>query len=126
MLVNVDEQLDKDIAMSNTNIKHINGTVRYLQRRALGANSTLHVSLLDVTVIDAPKQIAAQTTPHAETAGLHFDLAYNMADVLPEHRYAISATIKTNDQAVFTTNEHHYVELGVDHLQPQDILVRSV
>ncbi|VVP73063.1 hypothetical protein PS918_01526 [Pseudomonas fluorescens] len=113
--------------MSNESVKTIGGIVRYLQKSALPPNSTLYVSLRDVSLADAPaKELACQVTPHAETTGLNFNLTYNLADVLPGHTYAIWASIKTNDKLIFTTTQHHAVELGVDYVKGQEVLVSPV
>jgi putative lipoprotein len=119
-----DDLTDKEINMSNESVKTIGGSVRYLQKIALPPNSTLYVSLRDVSLADAPaKELASQVTPHAETAGLSFNLTYSLADVLPGHTYAIWANIRTDDELIFTTTRHHSVELGVDYVQGQEVLV---
>lgn len=113
--------------MSNEYSKSISGIVHYLSRIALPANSTLHVSLQDVTLMDAPaRQLATQVTPNAETVGLRFNLEYSMTDVHDDRFYAISAQIRCKDRLIFTTTEHHSVVLGVDYLQPLEVLVHSV
>jgi putative lipoprotein len=126
-LVISDESLDKEIQMSNEYTMGISGKVRYLEKMGLAPDSTLYVCLDDVSLADAPaKQLAAQVIAHAETAGLNFDLEYSTADILPGHTYAIRAQIKTNDRLIFTSTEHHCVELGVNYLQPVEVLVRRV
>jgi putative lipoprotein len=118
---------DKEINMSNENTLSISGNVHYLEKIALLPNSTLYVSLKDVSLADASaKQLAAQVIPHAESAGLNFNLQYSTADVLPRHTYAISAEIKTDGKLVFASTEHHPVELGVDGVQPVEVLVHRV
>ncbi|WP_247254897.1 YbaY family lipoprotein [Pseudomonas moorei] len=113
--------------MSNENTLSISGNVYYLPKIMLAPNSTLYVCLQDVSLADAPaKQLAAQVIPHAEEAGLNFNLEYSTADVLPGHTYAISAQIKSDGKLVFTTTEHHPVELGVDGVQPVEMLVHGV
>ncbi|MET0773884.1 MAG: YbaY family lipoprotein [Pseudomonas mandelii] len=113
--------------MSNEYEKSISGIVHYLLRVELPTNSTLHVSLLDVTSAEAPaKELARQVIPCAETTGLDFTLRYKMADVLPDHRYAIRARIETTEQVIFATTKDHAVQLGVDHLRPEDVIVRNV
>lgn len=122
-----DDAFDKEIKVSNDYEKSISGTVHYLLRTELPPNSTLHVNLLDVTCADTPaKELARQVTPCAETTGLDFTLLYKMADVLPDHRYAIRARIETTEQVIFATTEDHAVQLGVDHLRPEDVIVRNV
>lgn len=113
--------------MSNQPVRTISGTVRYLERIALAPNSTLYVSLQDVSLADvAAKELAHQVIPQAETAGLSFNLTYREADVLPGHSYAIHAQIKINDTLIYSTTQSHPVVLGVDHLRPQDVLVNAV
>jgi putative lipoprotein len=113
--------------MSTDYEKSISGTVHYLLKIQLPPNSTLHVNLLDITSADAPaKELAQQVIPHAETTGLNFDLLYKVADVLPDHRYALRARIETTEQVIFATTKDHAVQLGVDHLRPEDVIVRNV
>ncbi|MDI2594022.1 YbaY family lipoprotein [Pseudomonas sp. N3-W] len=105
----------------------IGGKVHYLPRIGLIRNSTLYVILEDVSRADVPaKKLASQIIPNAEVAGLSFNLEYDDVDVIPGHSYAISAHIKTDDRLIFTTTERHSVELGVDYLQPLEILVHLV
>ncbi|VVN86637.1 YbaY family lipoprotein [Pseudomonas fluorescens] len=93
----------------------------------LPANSTLTVTLQDVSLADAPaKELARSVTPNAETAGLDFNLVYAAANVEPGHSYAIQANIESNGQLIFTTTEHHRVEPDAANLQPLEILVRKV
>lgn len=113
--------------MSNAYTKSISGTVHYLQKIGLAPNSTLQVSLQDVSVADAPaKQLATQVTRNAETAGLSFNLEYSTADILPGHTYAIRAQIETEGRLIFINTDHYPVELGVDYLQPLEIRVDNV
>jgi putative lipoprotein len=126
-LVISDESLDKEIMMSNENTKSISGTVHYLRKIGLAPNSTLQVSLQDVSVADAPaKQLATQVIRNAETAGLSFNLEYSTADIQAGHTYAISAQIESEGRLIFINTEHFPVELGVDYLQPLDIRVDNV
>ncbi|MHC8399395.1 YbaY family lipoprotein [Pseudomonas sp. MDT1-17] len=110
--------------MSNETVKTISGTVHYLPRIGLLPGSTLHVSLLDVTLADAPaKELAVEVTPNANAVGLGFNLTYKLADVLCGHTYVISARITHNDHLIFVTNKQHQVILGVDYVQGQEVLV---
>ncbi|MFU2327558.1 YbaY family lipoprotein [Pseudomonas sp. NFX98] len=113
--------------MSNDPVKTISGKVHYFERIALLPNSTLNVRLLDVSLADAPAQeLAVQIIPNAEKAGLDFNLAYRLADVLNGHTYAIRASITHGDDLIFSSNQHHPVVLGVDHLKGQNVLVSLV
>ncbi|MGF6198617.1 YbaY family lipoprotein [Pseudomonas laurylsulfatiphila] len=113
--------------MSNETVKTISGKVHYLQKIALMSNSTLQVRLLDVSLLDiAAKELAVQITTNAEKAGLNFNLTYKLADVVPGHTYAISASITHEDRLLFATTQQHQVELGVDHVKGQEVLVSLV
>ena len=113
--------------MSNEIVKTISGNVYYLARIGLLPGSTLHVSLLDVTLADVPaKELAVHVTSDASAAGLGFDLTYKLADVLPGHTYVISARITDNDQLIFVSKEQHQVVLGVDYVKGQEVLVDLV
>ncbi|MNG08811.1 YbaY family lipoprotein [Pseudomonas fluorescens] len=113
--------------MSNESVKTIGGKVYYLPRIGLTANSTLHVRLQDVSLQDVvAKELAVQITPNAEKVGLNFNLTYTLADVLPGHTYAISASITGEGRLLFATTQQHRVELGVDHLKEQEVLVSLV
>jgi putative lipoprotein len=112
--------------MSNEYAKSISGTVHYLLKIQLPTNSTLYVNLLDITSADAPKELAQHVILLTEPQSLDFNLLYNIADVLPGHRYVIRARIESNEQVIFATIKDHAVELGVDHLRPEDVIVRNV
>lgn len=113
--------------MSSEPVQILTGKVHYLERIGLLPNSTLYVSLEDVSLADAPaKELAHCTIRNAETAGLNFELAYRPADDIRGHTYAIRASIKTNDQLIFATVDHHPVVLNAAYLQPLEILVRKV
>jgi len=116
-----------EISMNNKTVKTISGRVHYLARMGLPPDSILEVSLLDVSLADAPARVLdVQVTPNARDAGLHFNLTYDLADVFSNHTYAISARITHNDQLIFYTTTQHQVVLGVDHLQGQEVLVDPV
>jgi putative lipoprotein len=118
---------DKEINMTSEPVRTISGTVHYLERIALPANSTLQVTLLDVSNEDAVSRLVAGSIyHHVDTAGLDFTLQFREGDVLAGHRYAISAQIKHNDQLVFITTTQHQVELDVDYVQGQEVLVSRI
>ena len=103
----------------------ISGSVHYLNKIMPPVNSTLYVTLFDVSKADAPaKQLAHQTIANAEKSGYKFQLVYNTADVVDGNRYAILAQIKTGDQLEYTTTEHYPVQLGVNQSEPIEILVQ--
>jgi putative lipoprotein len=113
--------------MSSEPVKTISGYVYYSDKTELPKNSTLRVSLVDVSKQDVPaKVLDEQVTQNADTAGLGFDLSYRPADALDGHTYAISAQITCGERLIYTTTEQHQVFLDVDYLQPQRIWVDCV
>ena len=114
--------------MNNETVKTISGKVSYAVKMALPRNSTLQVRLLDVSLQDVvAKELAAQITANAEKPdGLNFNLTYKLADVLPGHTYAISASITYEDRLLFATTRQHQVELGVDYVNEQEVWVDLV
>lgn len=113
--------------MSSEPVMTISGYVHLTGEAELPTNSTLEVSLLDVSVQDTQaKVLDVQTTMDADTAGLGFDLSYRPADVLDGHNYAISAQIICCDRLLYTTTEQHEVFLDTDYLQPQQVWVDCV
>ncbi|MGY2262986.1 YbaY family lipoprotein [Pseudomonas sp. SDO55104_S430] len=113
--------------MSSETTYTIDGKVHYLERIALLPNSTLTVRLQDVSLADAPaKDLAVQVTPNANSAGLNFSLTYLQADIVSGHTYTISASITQEDRLIFTTTQHHAVELGANYLKGQEVLVNFV
>ena len=112
--------------MSNE-LLSISGKVYFLENTVLRRNSTLYVRLQDVSLQDvAAKELAVQITTNAEKAGLNFNLTYKLADVLPGHRYALSARINHEDHLHFISTQTHPVELGVDHVKEQEVLVQLI
>ncbi|MCY1435514.1 hypothetical protein D3C76_924700 [compost metagenome] len=114
--------------MNNETVKTISGKVSYEVKMGLPRNSTLQVRLLDVSLQDVvAKELAAQITTNAEKPdGLNFNLTYKLADVLPGHTYAISASITHEDRLLFATTQQHQVELGVDYVNEQEVRVDLV
>jgi putative lipoprotein len=120
--------IDKEINMNSEPVKTISGKVSYAVKMALPRNSTLQVRLLDVSLQDVlAKELAAQITTNAEKPdGLNFNLTYKLADILPGHTYAISASITHEDRLLFATTQQHQVELGVDYVNEQEVRVDLV
>jgi putative lipoprotein len=125
-LVIFDESLDKEIKMSSEQAKTISGKVYCPQEIELGPYSTLSVELLDVSLADAPAQIAVHVKPNADVAGLDFTLKYKASDVLPGHSYAISARIAHYTELAYMTTENHPVSLDGSCVQLQEVRVDPV
>ncbi|MFC5392986.1 YbaY family lipoprotein [Bosea vestrisii] len=86
----------------------LSGTVTYRERIALPPGAMVEVSLLDVSLADAPSRTIARTRIAARRqVPIPFRLHFNDAVIQPGHRYALRAEIRVRGQLWFTTTEHH-------------------
>ncbi|WP_110968259.1 YbaY family lipoprotein [Pseudomonas huaxiensis] len=105
----------------------LDGEVFYLQRIALPPAATLDVSLLDVSLADAPAvTLTRQSGKVSGQVPLPFHLQYNPAQVKPGHRYAVSARIELDGKLLFISTEQHSVKLDGNDPQPLRIKVDQV
>jgi len=86
----------------------LSGTVTYRERIALPPGAVVEVSLLDVSLADAPSRTIARTRIAARRqVPIHYRLRFNDAMIQPGRRYALRAEIRVRGQLWFTTTEHH-------------------
>lgn len=86
----------------------LSGTVTYRERIALPPGAVVEVSLLDVSLADAPSRTIARTRIAARgQVPIPYRLRFNDAVIRPGHRYALRAEIRVRGQLWFTTTEHH-------------------
>lgn len=86
----------------------LSGTVVYRERIALPPGAVVEVSLLDVSLADAPSRAIARTRIVARRqVPIPYRLRFNDAVIRPGHRYALRAEIRVRGQLWFTTTEHH-------------------
>jgi len=86
----------------------LSGTVTYRERIALPPGAVVEVSLLDVSLADAPSRTIARTRIAARRqVPIPYRLRFNDAVIRPGHRYALRAEIRVRNQLWFTTTEHH-------------------
>ena len=105
----------------------LDGEVFYLQRIALPPAATLSVSLLDVSLADAPAvTLAEQKGPVNGQVPLPFHLSYDPAQVKPGHSYSVSARIELDGKLMFITTERHSVQLNGQDPQPLRLRVDAV
>lgn len=87
----------------------LTGTALYRERIALQADALLTVTISDVSLMDAPARVIAQTRIPTEgrQVPLAFSLDYNSASIDPRHRYAVSARITDKaDKLLWITDTH--------------------
>lgn len=86
----------------------LSGTVTYRERIALPPGAVVEVSLLDVSLADAPSRTIARTRiVTRRQVPIPYRLRLNDAVVRPGRRYALRAEIRVRGQLWFTTMEHH-------------------
>jgi len=103
----------------------LDGEVLYLERIALPPSATLNVKLQDVSLADAPAiALAEYNGPITGQVPIPFHLRYNVNDLKPGHRYAVSARIEAEGHLLFVTTEQHAVQLTGEDPQPLRIRVR--
>lgn len=86
----------------------LSGTVTYRERIALPPGAVVEVSLLDVSLADAPSRTIARTRiVTRRQVPIPYRLRFNDAVVRPGRRYALRAEIRVRGQLWFTTMEHH-------------------
>lgn len=86
----------------------LSGTVTYRERIALPPGAVVEVSLLDVSLADAPSRTIARTRIAARRqVPIPYRLRFNDSVIRPGHRYALRAEIRVRGQLWFTTTEHH-------------------
>jgi putative lipoprotein len=88
----------------------LEGSVWYRQRTALPEGAVVEVSLLDVSLADAPAMVLAQTQIVPTTqVPIAFTLHYAADQILPAHSYALQAKILFGEKLLFISTEHYGV-----------------
>lgn len=105
----------------------VTGTVAYRERMALPPDAVVQVQLSDVSLQDVAAQALAETSlsPKGRQVPLPFELRYDPAKVVPGHRYAVRATIRSEGQLLFTTDTHTPV-LTEGHPDKVDLMLVRV
>ncbi|PQJ89464.1 YbaY family lipoprotein [Aliivibrio sifiae] len=106
----------------------VTGSVGYRERIALPANAVITVTLSDVSLADAPSKTITEETFEAGEKSSPFDysLAFNTADIQPNHTYAVRATIKIDGKLRFTTDTSYTVITDQEKTMQQDLLLKGV
>lgn len=82
----------------------VSGNVVYRERIALPPNAAIEVKVQDISQPNAPKTIAETVfAPEGKQVPIPFQLSYNPSDVIPAHRYQLSANISVNGKPMFIT-----------------------
>ncbi|WP_315834242.1 YbaY family lipoprotein [Bradyrhizobium prioriisuperbiae] len=93
--------------------KTLSGTVVYRERIALPPSARLQVSLLDVSLADAPSKVLARTVirPRGQVP-LPYRLRFDDTRIRRGHSYALQAEIRIDGRLWFITTTRHSVFTG--------------
>ena len=93
-----------------TNDSRVTGTVTYREPISLSSAAELEVKILDVSLQDvAAIELGATTIMNPGQVPIEFEVEYNRADIIENHRYAVRATIYEQGRMRFTTDTHYPV-----------------
>ena len=88
----------------------VTGSVFYRERILLAPPGVVTVTLADTSLADAPaKVIATQVIPNVTAPPINFRLAYDPAQIIPNHTYSVSARIEVDGKLRFITDTHYPV-----------------
>lgn len=88
----------------------LDGTVTYRERMALPPGAVIEVALVDVSLADAPARTIAETSVTPQTqVPVAYHLAYDPAQIVHGHSYALQARITLDGRLLFATTERHAV-----------------
>jgi uncharacterized lipoprotein YbaY len=106
----------------------ITGTVTYLQRIALPPDATVVVTLEDVSLADAPSIVMGGDM--IRTAGLQvpipFSIAYDPAEIIPQHRYVVRAKIFYGEDLSWTSTTAYPVITQDSPTDNVEIMVQPI
>jgi putative lipoprotein len=83
----------------------IQGTATYRERMALPPAAVLEATIEDVSRADAPASVVARTrVAPPGNPPIAFTIAYDQAQILPNHRYVVRVRILVEDKLLFTSD----------------------
>ena len=103
--------------------------VHYLDRSLLPPNSTITVSLIDVSLADAESTTISEIKESVNTAPPYIlSLPYKKSALIPGHSYSVSATIHQNQRLLYTSTsiEDPFAQPDASDNSPLEIIVEKV
>ncbi|MGB6118961.1 MAG: YbaY family lipoprotein [Mesorhizobium sp.] len=93
--------------------RRLSGNVFYRERMALPPSARIEVSLVDVSLADAPSRVIARTSFRARgSAPFNYELRYDSDDISRRRRYALQARITDGDRLLFISTTSNPVFTG--------------
>lgn len=88
----------------------LSGTVTYRERMMLPPNSTVEVSLVDISLADAPaRTLARQVIKGAKASPIRFRLSFDDSRIRKGNTYALQARITQGKRLLFINTTRHTV-----------------
>ncbi|MFT4251291.1 MAG: YbaY family lipoprotein [Caulobacter sp.] len=85
----------------------VTGTVVWRERIMLPPTTKVIVRLQDVSLADAPAKVMAEDVIEGVRAPpAAFKLAYDPAQIVPNHRYSVSARVEVDGRLRFVSDTH--------------------
>jgi putative lipoprotein len=104
----------------------VTGTVVWRERIMLPPNTKTIVRLQDVSLADAPAKVLAEDVIDGTRAPpVAFKLAYDPAQIVPNHRYSVSARVEVEGQLRFI-NDTHIAVINDGPTKDVEVLVKGV
>lgn len=104
----------------------VTGTVVWRERIMLPPNTKTIVRLQDISLADAPAKVLAEDVIDGTRAPpAAFKLAYDPAQILPNHRYSVSARVEVDGQLRFI-NDTHIAVISDGPTKDVEVLVKGV
>jgi heat shock protein HslJ/uncharacterized lipoprotein YbaY len=92
----------------------ISGTVTELQRTTLPDSAIVTVVLQEQTSKQAVPGVEQAMRTGGQQAPFSFELSYNLAQLIPDHTYAVAATISVDDQIAYASKDPALVNVFSD------------
>jgi putative lipoprotein len=106
----------------------VTGTVTYQERIALPANAIITVQLQDISKADAPAVVLGSQVIQAngKQPPFPFSISYDPAQIQPNGRYTLRATITVDGQLIFTSTQAYPVITGGNPVKDVEIIVQRI
>jgi putative lipoprotein len=106
----------------------VTGAVTYLERIALPANAVITIQLQDISKADAPAVALGEQViqTNGKQPPFPFSISYDPAQIQPNGRYTLRATITVDGQLMFTSTQIYPVITGGNPVKDIEIIVQRI
>jgi putative lipoprotein len=106
----------------------VTGNALYLQRMALPSDAVITVTLSDTSKMDAPSETISQQNFSAkeQSTPFSFSLPYSKKQILPNHRYTVSAKVTVKGKLWFINDTSYVVLTDPAHTTHLDVIMKPI